>query len=337
MTATGSLEESLFIDIDTIDLEKYRYHKHEIRNPLHYRESLVQHFLSDPNKHGAILPWESGSELKFRQGELTCWSGQNFHGKSAVMTQTLLNFMREGRSSREEKVLLISPEFSPELNLARIVQQVVGKPAGQITEADVTAVMVWLEPRFLIYDAVGSVDIEDLIAVIYWAGDQHGVTQCAIDNLTVLRLPSGDINQSQANLMTQAVQCARQSGVHIHIVCHTRKPAPGEEVSRYNIRGASQISDLSDNVIAVVRNESKEKKLADIKLDEEDRKEIRRQSDTKIYVLKQRHGTAWIGNIKLYYDPLSMRWSEKMNIVPRPFAEVTELAQLGGPMRSPQH
>ena len=137
--------------------------------------------------------------------------------------------------------------------------------------------------------------------------------------------------------MTQAVQCARQSGVHIHIVCHTRKPAPGEEVSRYNIRGASQISDLSDNVIAVVRNESKEKKLADIKLDEEDRKEIRRQSDTKIYVLKQRHGTAWIGNIKLYYDPLSMRWSEKMNIVPRPFAEVTELAQLGGPMRSPQH
>lgn len=326
----GSLEESLFIDIDSIDLEKYRYHKHEIRKPLHYRETLVKHFLSDPYKHGATLPWESGSELKFREGELTCWSGQNFHGKSAVMTQCLLNFMREGRSSRKEKVLLISPEFSPELNLARIVQQVVGKPPGQITEADVTAVMVWLEPRFLIYDAVGSVDIEDLISVIYWAGDQHGVTQCAIDNLTVMRLPSGDINQSQSELMTQAVQCARQSGVHIHIVCHTRKPSPGEEISRYNIRGASQISDLSDNVIAVERNERKEKKLSDIRLDPEERKEIRLQSDTRIHILKQRHGTAWVGQVKLYYDPISMRWSEKQNVIPRPFNEVVELASLGG-------
>ena len=331
---TGDLEKSLFIDIDSIDLEKYRYHKHEIRNPLHYREALVKHFLSDPNKHGATLPWESGSGLKFRKGELTCWSGQNFHGKSAVMTQCLLNFMREGRSSRDEKVLLISPEFSPELNLARIVQQVIGKPPGQINEADVTAVMFWLEKRFLIYDAVGSVDIEDLIAVIYWAGDQHGVTQCAIDNLTVMRLPSGDVNQAQAELMAQAVQCARQSGVHIHIVCHTRKPSAGEEVSRYNIRGSSTISDLSDNVLAVERNERKEKKLADIKLDAEERKEIRFQSDTRIHILKQRHGTAWVGQIKLYYDPISMRWAEKQNVIPRPFQEVTEIASLGGPLRS---
>ena len=101
--ANGDLEKSLFIDIDSIDLEKYRYHKHEIRNPLHYREELVQHFLSDPYKHGARLPWESGSELKFREGELTCWSGANFAGKSAVLGQCLLNFMRKGRSTREER------------------------------------------------------------------------------------------------------------------------------------------------------------------------------------------------------------------------------------------
>jgi hypothetical protein len=80
----------------------------------------------------------------------------------------------------------------------------------------------------------------------------------------------------------------------------------------------------------VERNESKEKKLADIKLDEEDRKEVRMQADTRLHCLKQRHGSAWVGVGKLYFSPISMRWYETMKYVDRPFNEVVELAELGG-------
>ncbi len=334
METGRSLEEELFLDVNEIDLDKYRNHKHEIRNPLFFREELVKHFSSDPNEKGAPLPWSSMSSMKFRIGEVSVWSGQNFHGKSALLTQCLTSWMRDGYSDKKEKILLISPEFSPAANLARIVQQVIAKSPGEIIEADVTAVLLWLEKRFLIYDAVGSVEIEDLIAVMYWSQAERGITQVVIDNLTVLKLPSSDINQAQAELQTEFVQCARQSGLHIHVVAHTRKPNPGEAVSRYNIRGASQLSDLADNVLVVERNESKEKKLGDINLSEEDRQEVRRQSDTRLHVVKQRHGSAWIGVGKLYFDPMSMRWSEKMNAVGRPFNEVVDMASLGGGLRT---
>jgi hypothetical protein len=130
--------------------------------------------------------------------------------------------------------------------------------------------------------------------------------------------------------MTSLVQTARNTDVSIHVVCHTRKPQLGEPISRYNIRGASQLSDLADVILLIERNEKKEKILADISLDEEDRKLARLRSDTRLHCLKNRHGSAWVGVGKLYFSPVSMRWYETMKYVDRPFQEVVELAELGG-------
>ena len=150
-----------------------------------------------------------------------------------------------------------------------------------------------------------------------------------IDNLSFLNLV-GETNTAQGTLMTDLVQTARQTGLHIFLVAHTRKPQQGEEMGRYSIRGASQLSDLADNVIMIERNERKEKLLADISTTDEDRQEIRRQSDTKIKVSKQRHGSAATPTAKLYYSPTSMRWYDQMKYVDRPFNEVVEMASLGG-------
>ena len=182
----------------------------------------------------------------------------------------------------------------------------------------------------LIYDAVGQVDIDDLMAVQYFAKAELGVTMSIIDNMTVLRLPGGDVNQAQGTLMTLLVQTARQTGLHIHVVCHTRKPSPGEQVSRYQIRGASQLSDLADNIFMVERNERKETLLASFDTTEEERVEIRRQSDTRLHLLKQRHGSSWIGVARLYFSPTSLRWYSDQKFIDRPFREVVPMAELGG-------
>ena len=322
---------NLLVDVDDIDLSVYRQHRHEIRNPLSFREGLVEHFESDPNERGAYMPFPSSHRMKFRQGEVSMWGGANFAGKSAMLTMCLLYWLRGDRwSDREEKILLISPEFSPTINIARMIQQACAKLPGQIAEPDVNAVLVWLEKRFLIYDAVGSVDIGDLMSVMKYCQAEHGTTQVAIDNLTVMKLPSQDVNQSQGELMTDLVQTARQTGLHIHLVVHTRKPSPGELVSRYNIRGSSMLSDLADNILMIERNESKERKLQDISLPDEDREEITAQADTRLHVLKQRHGSAWIGVVRLYFSPYSMRWSEKRRPADLPFAEIKELSEIGG-------
>ena len=56
---TGKQDDSwMYLDMQDVDLSKYRdmVHKHNIMTPMHYREDLVQHFLSDPNKKGERLP-----------------------------------------------------------------------------------------------------------------------------------------------------------------------------------------------------------------------------------------------------------------------------------------
>ena len=324
---TGN-DDWMYLDVKEQDLSPYRelIHKHNVTSPMMYRENLVQHFLSDPNKRGHTLPWDNMDGVRIRDGETSLWAGANFHGKSALLTQCMTQFLREDR----QKLLLISPEFSPELNLSRIIQQVIAKPPGKITEADVTAVLAWLEGRLLIYDALGQCEIDDLCAVMYFAQENYGTTQVILDNLTIIKLPGGDVNTSQGSLMASFVQTARQTGMHIHLVCHTRKPQPGEEIGRYSIRGSSMLSDLTDNVFIVVRNENKEKKLGDLSLSDEERKEVRMQADTKLVCAKQRHGSAWVGTGKLYYSPLSMRWYENRQFIDRPFNEVVQLAELGG-------
>jgi len=92
------------------------------------------------------------------------------------------------------------------------------------------------------------------------------------------------------------------------------------------------LSDLADNIFSVERNENKERKLADLSLTDEERVEVRRQSDTRLHLLKQRHGTAFIGVSKLYFSPTSLRWYSDQQYIDRPFNEVVSLAELGGPV-----
>lgn len=322
----ASGEDWMYLEVDRETLDKYRgiQHKHNVTNPLMYREELVEHFQGDPNSKGLSMPWDQLEGFKVREGEITLLASANFAGKSAIMGQCATQWMRN-----DKKVLLISPEFSPSLNLSRLVQQVIGKSPRDITEADVTAVLFWLEKRLLVYDALGQIEVEDICAVSHYAKEELDVDMVIIDNLTVLKLV-GETNTAQATLMTDLVQTARATGLHIFLVAHTRKPQQGEEVGRYSIRGASQLSDLADNVIMIERNERKEKQLADISLSDEERKEIRYQSDTRVKVSKQRHGSAATPTAKLYFSPTSMRWYDQMQYVDRPFNEVVDMASLGG-------
>jgi len=335
MTATGDpdwMYENLMVDVDKINLEAYKPHRHEVKSPLAYREDLVDFFSTDPHKRGLKLPWDNMSEMRIREGELVIYAGANGHGKSALLGQCITQWMRQ----EGQKFLLVSPEFDPVQNIARLVQQITGLLPGQIREPEINAVLAFLENRLLIYDVVGTTHIDDICAVAYWANIERGVTAVCLDNLTTFRLPDrGDTNVSQQELITQLVEVARNSGMTVHLVAHTRKPAPGEKVSRHMVRGSSTIVDLADVVMVVERNESKEARLADMNTTDEERQEIRMQSDTRLHVLKNRHGNGWLGMGKLYYSPISMRWYDSNRFNDRPFSEITELASLGGPMRSP--
>jgi len=327
-----TLEEELFIDIPDVvpDPEGLEM----LKSPTDYTSALIEHFESDPNSKGGWLPFSGSHEFRIRPGELTVIAGQNFAGKSAIMTQIMTNLIRPDNlfSDRNEKYLLISPEFSPKINLARIVQQIVGKMPRDITPPEVGAALAFLGNRMLILDVVGMVEADRVANIIHWAAQEHGITGTIIDNLTVLRLNgrgSAD-NDATSDLMARLVEVARVTETHIWLVAHQRKPAQGEKPNRYAVRGASQITDLADNVILVERFELKEKMMQE--LDSSDRQEWVNAPDTFLHVSKQRHGSAWVGRISLYYGKDPMRWSTKQGVQPMAFEEIRQMTEdTGGP------
>lgn len=328
-----ALEKSLFLDVNDVDLNAYAVSKHQLRDTTSYTTELMDYFSSDPTQHGCFLPFGSTQQgLRFRLGELTLWAGQNFSGKSAILTSAILYWLRgTTHADKPQKFLLISPEMSPIQNLARVVQQSVAKLPGSITDADVGAVMAWLSQKLYILDHVGQVDVDDMVNTIHYAAQEYGVTGVVIDNMTVMRLPGGsrDSNFAQADMMSQLVEAARTANVALHVVAHTRKPAAGEQVDRYSIRGASQLSDLADTILYIERMFAKERALGDFNLSDDEREKWNMVCDTKFHCLKQRHGTAWTGMTKLHYDPHSMRWSEDRRAAFLAFDEVKTLAELG--------
>ncbi len=326
---TGNME-GLILDLDEIDLEAYAPLAHEIVAPLAAREALTQFFLSDPDQQGAWLPFGGSHQMKFRPQETTIWHSGNFTGKSQILLQSAVHWMR-GNSSIDEKVLLISPEMSIEQSLARMIRLMTAKIPGQVTEAEISSCLVWLTNKFWQYSAVGQVEVDDLVNVIRYATTELGITQVIIDNLSVLSLNGADSNRAQADLMAKFVQTSRTHNCHVHLIAHDRKPGPGEGSSRYNISGSGALSNLADNCISVGRNYKKAEKLADITLSEEDRREVSAQSDGKIVISKQRHGPSWTGTVKLFFSPYSMRFSEDRNSPDLAIPEIQELADLGEP------
>jgi len=323
--------KDLILDLEGVNLDDYRYTRHELREPASYTSELMDWFEDNPLEKGCFFPWPSTHPLRMRRGEIAIVSGENFSGKSAIMSQAMLYWLRDTQfADKKQKWLLISPEFSPKQNLARLVQQICARLPNDISGANVVAAMTWLQGRMLIYDVVGQVEIDDVCAAIRYAVAEHGITGVIIDNLTVLQLPGGftDTNLAQQELMVKLTETARTTDSCVICIAHNRKPAAGEKVSRYMVRGSSTLIDLADVCIIIERNWKKAEALANEFLEDEERQEWLRRADTKFHVLKQRHGTAWVGEAKLFYDPFSMRWSEQRDAAFLPFEEVQDIENL---------
>jgi twinkle protein len=320
----------LFLDLEDVNLDDYGVIRHELKGPSSYTTELMNWFESDPLEKGMYFPWKSSHPLRFRPGELSVIAGPSFSGKSALITSAMVNWLRDKKfSDKKEKFLLISPEFSPRMNLARIIQQITARMPGDISGANVIAACTWLEGKLLIYDTVGQQQIDDIVNLIHYASQEHGITGIILDNLTVLQLPEGhDKNSAQSTLITKLVEACRTTNCHLFVVAHTRKPAKGEKLDQHSVRGAGEIVDLCDNLCLVERNREKEEKLANDFMDEEKRLEWLCKADTKLHTVKQRHGTAWTGTSKLFFDPFSMRWAENPKAPFLPFEEVSDIENL---------
>lgn len=108
--------------------------------------------------------------------------------------------------------------------------------------------------------------------------------------------------------ITDLTQLAQDTGLHIHLVAHCRKPGTSGEAippTKYDIKGSSSISDQAANVVLVWWNKAKQEAMKKTNPDEEQAA----KPDAMVIVDKQRH-SGWEGKLAMWFDERSLRFCD---------------------------
>lgn len=258
---------------------------HRVKDAWQYREKLRELILGK-GEAGLSMPWGGfHGNFEFRPAEMTIWTGYKGHGKSAVISQVLEHFM----DKFGQKVFIISPEFPAHRVLYRLLIQSLKQktPCSETLDAWLSAVkeQLWL------YDQQSSLDPKDIPALCKYAINKLGVKHILIDSLMKCGIAPDDYG-AQKRLVDLVQQVAHKSDAHIHLVAHARKgKSDGEIGGLHDVKGASEIADMAENVIIVWRNKEKELGGSDVTA-----------PDAIVKVEAQRNGEGWIGKVPLFYN-----------------------------------
>jgi twinkle protein len=229
----------------------------------------------------------------FRESELTIWAGFKGHGKSLVISQVFEQFLERGK-----KCFIISPEFPPHRVLYRMMCQSFGKE--NITPEIAFQWMEALEKNLWLYDQQSSLQPQDVVALCRYAVEVHGVDHILIDSLMKCGIPPDDYGK-QKKLVDMIQQVAHRNKVHIHLVAHARKQQDDSKIGGlHDIKGASEIGDMAENVLFVWRNKQKELGAPN----------TLNMPDAILKVEAQRNGDGWIGTTNLQFQAGTFTFKE---------------------------
>ena len=289
------------VELGQIDFDQWalpQEEKNRILPASNWTEDIVDYFHGEKEVH-TLLPWpKTHNQIQLRPNELSLWAAANGHGKSLLNGFVMLGAIGQGK-----KVCIASMEMPPVTTLARMVRQAVG---GESPNRD------WIEKftrvvsdNLRIYSQVGTVKPKTMLGVCRYAREELKVDHMVIDSLMKCGINSDDYNK-QKWFVDELATIAKDTGLHIHLIVHSRKKdTEHSKIDKYDIKGASEISDMADNVFTVWRNKKKEAN----EQKKEPEQDIRDQPCAALGCVKQRNGE-WEGSAGLWFNPKSMQYYE---------------------------
>lgn len=254
-----------------------------LRTPGEFYDDFMNY---DNTLHGDRAPWgETHAALAFGEGQLSIWAGINGHGKSELLGQVMAWQMARSR------VCIASFEMHPKETMMRMCKQTCSAPTPT-TELK-RAWLDFADNQMYIYDQVDRVTPEAVLGMVHYAFHELKCKHIVIDSLT--KCGVGRDFEKQAMMADALQNAAKKWGCHIHLVVHTRKgETEYDKPGKFDVRGASEIADLADNVLIVYRNKKKEELIQNGKLEIEIDGELmstdKVMPDGMLLHVKNRHG-----------------------------------------------
>ncbi len=248
--------------------------------------------------------------LHFRPGEVTVWAGYNGHRKSMMTSQAAVDLAAQG-----ERVLIASLEMLPWRTMSRITRQACG--AEHPTAAMIDKFHSWTAGKLWLFDYVGRIAPARALALCRYFADVHRGTHVVLDSWMMVCSSEEHLDE-QKQFSTDLCRLAQETGLHIHVVAHCRKPSgTGSEdkpPTRYDIRGSGAISDQAANTLIVWMNKRKFAKL------DSNPNDIEALSEPCgiLRCDKQRNG-AWEGSVQVWHDQASLRFCDDRTSAVEPY------------------
>lgn len=285
----------------SIDFDKYFADQHDEAAHVKPASSWVDSVIDKFYGSGAEANWtptgftKTAGKFDLRPGEVTIWAGINGHGKTTFLSHVVLNILQEG-----QKVGLVSLEMKPADSMAKMSRQAAGSGSPSISH--IRQFHNWTDGKLWIYDHLGRLATNRALAVATYMRKELNLDHMVIDSLMKCGIGTDDYT-AQKDFVDGLCAIARDTGLHIHLICHMRKgeserSAPG----KFDVKGASEIVDLVDNLCIVFRKSKK---------DGEETKE----PDCFVQVAKQRHHS-WEGSFAFWFDKESQQYLEHQAMRP---------------------
>ena len=298
MTAQ-TLEDILITDKEVAGYMSRRDNQEhlKIKRPSEYLDAVESYF-SDDLTGGIELPFDKTVyDFKVRMGEVSLVTGYSGHGKSAWLNFVMLHLMKH------EKTMIASFEMLPKATLGRMCQQ-----TGEANPnyEYIKDFLGQLEHKLYLYDPEGETSSSKVLEVIYYAAEKLNVKLMVIDSLMKCGINEDDLNGQKAFANKVAV-AARDLGIHIFLVAHSRKTADEHgRASKFDVAGSANLTNLVDNVFSVHRNKAREEEALNSGLNSE----IMNQPPCTVYLLKQRHGRGVETKWGFGYVPETFQYKE---------------------------
>lgn len=208
--------------------------------------------------------------LGFVMGSLNIITGYNGNGKS-----TFLNQMCIAESiSRGYKVFAYSPElinsnlkswlYPTIANEEHFIEKTFkGTPYKTLGNVGVKYIDRWIKDKLFIYTDDSITTDEEQLLIDMNRMAREGVKVFIIDNLMKIDLKDSYKNEYMAQkiFVNKLKNFARKYGAIVHLVAHPRKPQQGNsKVTKYDVAGTGDITNLADYAISIKKNSEREKK-----------------------------------------------------------------------------
>lgn len=296
---------------DTIDLSDYLKAPDfaaKVKPASSWVEDVIAHFETPAELRGARLPWAKAHDrIRLREGEVSLWPGMNYSGKSLITGQVALGLMRQGLP-----VCIASMEMRPYKTMHRMTRQACG---GKEPTVDwIGRFHRWTDNRLWIFDHLGEIAADKMLALARYCAAELKIRHFFVDSLMKCIRGEDDYN-GQKDFVGGLCSIAMQTGMHIHLVHHTRKPSDdSHQPTRFDSKGSGAITDQVDNVFTTWRNKPKEREFEKAEAEKRDPAEIAMMApDTLIICDKQRHGE-WDGKLGLFFDDASQAYRDTRDV-----------------------